>query len=258
MAPPALLSIERLGVRFGGVVALAGVSFDVAEGQICGLIGPNGAGKTTLFNCLSRLYQPGAGTIRFAGRHLLDLGAHQIAEAGIGRTFQNVALFDSLSVAENIMLGGHCRTRSGFLANALSTRAVRSEERALRARAGDIAGFAGLGGMLHALVADLPFGIRKRVELARALMGSPRLLLLDEPAAGLNHEELMALQAQIRRIRDEAAVTVLLVEHHMGLVMNLSDTVVVLDFGRKIAEGTPGEVQRHPAVIAAYLGAPAQ
>ena len=258
MAPPALLSIERLGVRFGGVVALAGVSFDVAEGQICGLIGPNGAGKTTLFNCLSRLCQPREGEIRFAGRRLLDLGAHQIAEAGIGRTFQNVALFDSLSVAENIMLGGHCSTRSGFLANALSTRAVRSEERALRARAGDIAGFAGLRGMLHALVADLPFGIRKRVELARALMGSPRLLLLDEPAAGLNHEELMALQAQIRRIRDEAAVTVLLVEHHMGLVMNLSDTVVVLDFGRKIAEGTPGEVQRHPAVIAAYLGAPAQ
>ena len=258
MAAPALLSVEGLVVRFGGVVALAGVSFDVAEGQICGLIGPNGAGKTTLFNCLSRLYQPGAGTIRFAGRHLLDLGAHQIAEVGIGRTFQNLALFDSLSVAENIMLGGHCSTRSGFLANALSTRAVRNAEQSLRARAVEIAGFAGLGGVLQAMVADLPFGIRKRVELARALMASPRLLLLDEPAAGLNHEEVMALQAQIRRIRDEAAVTVLLVEHHMGLVMNVSDKVVVLDFGRKIAEGTPGEVQHHPAVIAAYLGAPVQ
>ncbi|KQT09715.1 ABC transporter ATP-binding protein [Ramlibacter sp. Leaf400] len=252
-----LLRISGVGVRFGGIVALEDVSFDVEPGSICGLIGPNGAGKTTLFNCLSRLYQPAAGQIRIGERDLLQLDVHEIASAGIGRTFQNVALFDTLTVEENIMLGGHSQTRSGFAANAFDLPLVRSEEKQLREDAREAARLVGLQGLGDAVVADLPFGHRKRVELARALMAKPRLLLLDEPAAGLNHEELNGLQALIRRIRDELRITVLLVEHHMGLVMALSDKVVALNFGRKIAEGSPAQVQQNADVIAAYLGAPA-
>ena len=251
-----LLRVQEVGVRFGGIVALDGVSFDVMPGEIVGLIGPNGAGKTTLFNCLSRLYECDRGEIAFAGERIARLPRHRIAGLGIGRTFQNLALFRSMTVLENVMVGGHCRGRGGFFANALRLPLVRREEQGTRARAWELVRLLGLEEVGERRVSDLSFGAQKRVELARALAAAPRLLLLDEPASGLNHEEVAGLGKLIRSIRDRLALTVLLVEHHMNLVMSISDRVVALNFGRKIAEGTPAEIRSHPELIKAYLGAP--
>ena len=249
-----LLEVRDVAVRFGGIVALDSVSFNVEAGAIVGLIGPNGAGKTTLFNCLSRLYQCDRGEIVFSGESLLGQPRHRIAGLGIGRTFQNVALFGSMSVRDNVMSGAHCRSSSGFFANALRLPRVPREEKLLQSKTSHILDLLKLENVAERRVSDLPFGTRKRVELGRALAAEPKLLLLDEPASGLNHEEVGELGTLIRELRERLRLTILLVEHHMSLVMSISERVVALNFGRVIAEGTPAEVRRHPDLIQAYLG----
>ena len=250
------LSVRGLSIRFGGVDALDDVSFDQQRGEILSLIGPNGAGKTTVFNCITRAYTPDRGSIRFDGRDLLAMHAHEVVGVGIARTFQNIELFSSMTVLENVLVGLHATFRSNIIENAFRLpRAVR-EERDARQRADAVIEFTRLLPYRDAPVAGLPFGVRKRVEMARALVSRPKLLLLDEPANGLAGSEIDEVMAVVRAVRNELGVTILMVEHHMDLVMGVSDRVCVLDFGKNIAEGTPGVVQRNAAVVEAYLGVP--
>lgn len=249
-----LLTIKGIRVQFSGVLALDDVSFDIPRGMIVGLIGPNGAGKTTLFNCISRLYHPSRGEILCEGKNILARPTHRIAELGIGRTFQNVASFDDLTALDNIRVGAHTRGRAGIVSDMLGLPHVRREQRGIDDDIDDIVRLLGIADILDRRISELSLGSRKYVEIARALAGRPKLLLLDEPAGGLTHSEVKALGEMLRRIRDERGVTVLLVEHHMQLVMSVSDRVVVLNFGRNLAEGAPAEIRQNADVIKAYLG----
>jgi branched-chain amino acid transport system ATP-binding protein len=249
-----LLSLEKLDKTFGGLRALKQVSFEVPAGAIFGLIGPNGAGKTTLFNVITGVYSPDGGEIRFEGQSIGGQSPARIAKRGIARTFQNIRLFRSMTVEENVMVAGHHLHQASVLSAMLRTRAQAADEARLRARARELLDVMGLGKHAADVAGSLPYGSQRRLEIARALMLQPKLLLLDEPAAGMNSQEAGELERQIRLLRDEMGLTVVLVEHNMAVVMSVCEVVHVVDHGETIAHGTPERIKRDPAVLAAYLG----
>ncbi len=249
-----LLALERVDKVFGGLRALRGVSFEVAPGSIFGLIGPNGAGKTTLFNVITGVYRPDGGHVRFDGGEIGGLSPARVAELGIARTFQNIRLFRAMTVEENVMVAGHKLHRAGLASAVFRTAAHASDENALTTRARELLEVLGLKDHAEDVAGSLPYGSQRRLEIARALMLGPKLLLLDEPAAGMNSSEAFELERQIRFLRDELGVTIVLVEHNMSVVMSVCERIHVVDHGETIAEGTPAEIKVHPRVLAAYLG----
>jgi branched-chain amino acid transport system ATP-binding protein len=248
-----LLEVDDVTIRFGGLTALDSVTFDIHQGEILGLIGPNGAGKTTCFNVMTGVYEATSGQVRFDGRPLGKLKRHEITRLGIARTFQNIRLFKSMTALENVMVGADAHSKVGFFDALLRTPRHRSTESEARERALELLDFVGVGGRTDELAANLSYGDQRRLEIARAMATNPKLLCLDEPAAGFNPAEKQKLMELIRKVRDQG-FTVLLIEHDMRLVMGVTDRIVVLEFGRKIAEGEPAEIRDNPAVIAAYLG----
>ena len=253
---PPLLRVQGLTLAFSGLIALDDVSFDANEGELLAIIGPNGAGKTSIFNCLNGVYRPRSGLMRFLDRDLSGLRPHEIAKLGIARVFQNIELFPLLTVADNLMLGRHHLMRAGLVSGALWIGPAQREEVRHRRRVEEVIDFLEMESIRGHPVGALPFGLQKRVQLGRALAMEPKLLLLDEPVAGMNLEETEDIARFVLDVKEELGVTQILVDHDMGVVLDIADRVIVLDFGRKIAEGTPEEIRRNPDVARAYLGEP--